>query len=259
MKESNFVIGVMDSGFGGLSVLEDLSNQIPAADFIYYGDLLNSPYGTKPAEVVRKYVKNIVNFFLKKGVNAVLLACNTATSVSVQYLREQHEIPIFGMEPAIKPAIQAHPNSQIAVLATSLTLREEKFENLGKTLNALDRIVPYNCDGLASLIDREDFSGARKFLEPIFEDITKKGIQDIVLGCTHYVLIKPIFKHWNPEIRLYDGNFGTVRHMKNILDIPQIERETKIEIYLNGGTEEDFEIAYRYLNSANKEETEYVR
>jgi glutamate racemase len=259
MNTNDFLIGVMDSGFGGLSILEEISSEIPGANFIYYGDLLNSPYGTKSASTVREYVQSIVRFFLGNGTKAILLACNTATSVSVQYLREEHEIPIFGMEPAIKPALIENPDSQIAVLATSLTLKEDKFESLGKTLGAKDKIVPYNCDGLASLIDREDFGEARKFLDPIFSDIASKGIKSIVLGCTHYVLIKPIFKNWNPDIKIYDGNKGTVNHIKNVLKVPEIERETKIEMYLNGGTEEDFEIAYRYLNSANREETNYVK
>ncbi|MCX7998176.1 MAG: glutamate racemase [Leptospiraceae bacterium] len=252
-------IGVMDSGFGGLSVLEDLSSYFPYSDILYYGDLLNSPYGTKSKRKVLEFVIEIVNFFLSHNVNAVLLACNTATSAAVEYLREKHEIPIFGMEPAIKPALIENPNEQIAVLATSLTLREEKFENLGKKLNALHRIVPYNCDGLASLIDKEDLESARKFIQPILEDALSRGIRAVVLGCTHYVLMKDIFRELAPQMKFYDGNRGTVRHIYNTLKPENTERDADLDIYLNGGTEKDFEIAFRYLKQSKKETSHYVK
>jgi glutamate racemase len=258
MKKDRFQIGVLDSGLGGLSVLEELMSEIPAADIIYYGDLLNSPYGTKSSDAVRHLVSEIVEYFLKLGVNSILMACNTATSVSAAFLREKHKIPIFGMEPAIKPALEENPKDQIAVLATSLTLREDKFESLGKLLGGQDRIVPYNCDGLAKLIDQGDMYAIGKFLDPILQDIQEKNIHNLVLGCTHYVLVKPIFYSFNSSFKIYDGNSGTVRHMKNTLSLPDEDRETKLELILNGGTEEDFEISYRYLNSANKE-NRYVR
>lgn len=251
-------IGVMDSGFGGLSILEDLSSYFPYSDILYYGDLLNSPYGNKPTQKVLELVIDIVNFFLSRNVNAILLACNTATSAAVGYLREQHEIPIFGMEPAIKPALLENPNEQVAVLATSLTLREEKFENLGKKLNATHRIVPYNCDGLATLIDKEDLISARKFIQPILKDIQEKRIHSVVLGCTHYVLIKDIFQELAPNVKFYDGNRGTVRHMYNTLKPQNTERDADLDIYLNGGTEKDFEIAFRYLKHSKKEIKQYV-
>ncbi len=252
-------IGVMDSGFGGLSILQNLSSYFPYSDILYYGDLLNSPYGNKPTKKVLELVIEIVNFFLSHNVNAILLACNTATSASVEYLREKHEIPIFGMEPAIKPALLENPNEQVAVLATSLTLREEKFENLGKKLNAIHRIVPYNCDGLASLIDKENFEKARNFIKPILQDIQLRGIHSVVLGCTHYVLIKEIFQQLAPNVKFYDGNQGTIRHMYNTLKPINMERDAELDIYLNSGTEKDYEIAFRYLKHSKREIKQYVK
>ncbi|MCB1177324.1 MAG: aspartate/glutamate racemase family protein, partial [Leptospiraceae bacterium] len=177
------------------------------------------------------------------------------------YLREKYTIPIFGMEPAIKPAIEENPNEQVAVLATSLTLREDKFETLGKLLGGQDKIVPYNCDGLATLIDKEKIGEAAGFLDPILEDIKSKKIKNIVLGCTHYILMKPIIYSFDSSFNLYDGNTGTVRHIKNSLNPENNEeiKESKLDLILNGGTEDDFEISYRYLNSANRESNKYVR
>jgi glutamate racemase len=224
-------LGVMDSGFGGLSILEELTSYFPYSDILYYGDLLNSPYGDKSKEQVLEFVIEIVNFFLSHNVQAILIACNTATSAAVDYLREKHEVPIFGMEPAIKPALLENPNEHIAVLATSLTLREEKFENLGKKLNAIHRIVPYNCDGLARLIDKREFDEIKKFILPILNDIELRGIHSVVLGCTHYVLVKKIFQEMKPNLKFYDGNLGTARHMFNLLKPSKEKRNAEVDIH----------------------------
>ncbi|MDX1961488.1 MAG: glutamate racemase [Leptospiraceae bacterium] len=258
MKKSRFVIGVMDSGMGGISVLNELATEVSSCDYIYFGDLANSPYGNKDREQVLKFVENSISFMTEKGANAVVLACNTATSAAVAHIRANHSFPIFGMEPAIKPAIEENPNEKVAVLATSLTLKEEKFSTLGKTLNAGEKLFPINCDGLATLVDREDIAGAREFLLPIFENLEKEQIQTIVLGCTHYVLLKPIILEWNKNVKIYDGNTGTTRHVKSSLGVSSEDRESRIDIFLNGGTEYDLEIATRYLNLNPKEER-YVK
>lgn len=131
MGQSRLKIGVLDSGLGGLSVLPGLSSAF-SSELFYYGDLANSPFGPKPTEVVLALTDTICKFLIEKqGVESILIACNTATSASVEFLREKYHIPIFGMEPAIKPAVRDNPK-KVALLATSLTLREAKFDRLKK-------------------------------------------------------------------------------------------------------------------------------
>jgi glutamate racemase len=252
-------IGVMDSGFGGLSVLNELTKQIPNADYFYYGDLKNSPYGSKEPDQVYNFCEEICDFFLSKEVNGIVIACNTATSVAIEKLRKKLSIPIFGMEPAIKPAVLENPNENIAVLATPLTLNEKKFLDLEKKLQAETNLKLFSCDGLASLIDKRDTVALDEYLEPIFNTLDSESIKTIVLGCTHYVHIKNLFFKKNPNYKIYDGNEGTVRQVaRNLISIP-MDRESKLDIFLNGGSESDFETAYFYLNQTNQSEQDYVK
>jgi glutamate racemase len=163
------------------------------------------------------------------------------------------------MEPAIKPAVLENKNEKVAVFATSLTLKEEKFNRLEKSLHARHVIEQINCDGLANLIDRDDIPSCIEYLDPILKELRENNINNFVLGCTHYLLIRPLFYKYNDNIKIYDGNQGTIRHIISSLSIPEVERESRIELFLNGGTDDDFQIAYRYLNANPREDRKYVK
>lgn len=263
MNSSNKIkkIGVMDSGFGGLSVLSELVREYPQADYIYYGDLINSPYGDKSRDTVVHLTDEIVKYFIQESADAILLACNTATSAAAVELRSRYSIPIFGMEPAIKPAILENPKKHVAVFATSLTLKEEKFSRLEKSLQAGNVLHPINCDGLSTLIDKENISGCIEFLNPILKDLKEREVHIFVLGCTHYLLIRPLFSYYDGNLIIYDGNSGTIRHIGQSMNLGEgdVERQSRIELVLNGASEKEFEIAYRYLMANPREETRYVR
>jgi glutamate racemase len=134
------------------------------------------------------------------------------------------------------------------VFATSLTLSEEKFSELSRALSGEDRIYPVVCDGLAKLIDKEDLKGAENFIRPLLENIKSQEIKSIVLGCTHYSLIKPLFYKIYPGVKIFDGNSGTARHIHRQISPHDDGKDCKLDLFLNGGTDEDFQIAYRYLN-----------
>ncbi|MBE7413062.1 MAG: glutamate racemase [Leptospiraceae bacterium] len=241
-------IGVFDSGMGGISVLREMNQNLKGIDFFYYGDIANSPYGNKSKEEITKLTKTACEYFLEKKVDAILLACNTATSASAKILREEFSIPIFGMEPALKPALMENPGQKIAVLATQFTISEDKFLELEKNLNAVGRLSVFSCEGLASLVDQKNFEKSKAFLEPILEKVRQEKIQAIVLGCTHYVLLKKIFHSLYPNVRLYDGNKGTYTHVQKSLNL-QIGHSTKnhINLFLNGGSDYDYSTANYYL------------
>lgn len=123
-------VGFFDSGIGGLTVLYDSLRLLPELEYLYYADIENVPYGTKSKELVKEYIFTAVDFIIKQGVDALLLACNTATSIAVRELRSKYQIPIIGMEPAVKPAIRNTKEKRVLVLATPLTLKEDKYEDL---------------------------------------------------------------------------------------------------------------------------------
>ena len=132
MKEP---IAVFDSGVGGISVLKELVRQMPNEDFLFFGDSANAPYGTKPTEEVRRLTIEATQRFMEAGAKGVTIACNTATSAAVRTLRQMYpDFPIVGIEPALKPAVEHCPGEKVLVLATPVTIREEKFHRLFESL-----------------------------------------------------------------------------------------------------------------------------
>lgn len=214
-------IGFFDSGIGGITVLHDALKIMPHEDYIYYADTLNVPYGPKPKSQVKQYVFDAVDFIVKQGVKAVVIACNTATSVAIEELRIKYDIPIIGMEPAVKPAVENNViNRRVLVTATELTLREEKLQNLVNRVDS-DHIVDFlPLPGLVQFAERFEFS-EEAVLPYLREQLARFDLtqyKTIVLGCTHFPLFKDMFKQLLPAgIDIIDGNMGTVKNLRRIL------------------------------------------
>ena len=236
-------IGIFDSGMGGLSVLKQIDQDYENIHFIYYGDLANSPYGQKSREDVTGFSVQAVSFLAAKNVDAVIIACNTATSASIEEIRARFSFPVIGMEPAIKLAAEKHPGEMIAVLATSLTLKEDKYLHLREKLNLEEHVLPVPCDGLASLIDKPDLDSARDFLSDKMRNVRETGIA--VLGCTHYVFLKDYIRGMNYTV--YDGNEGTARRAASLLGLSRGSGKNTIELYFNSNDEKCHETAKGYL------------
>ena len=137
MNQKRDPIGVLDSGVGGISTLREMVRELPDERFIYYGDMANAPYGTKSTEEVIGCVRNVVDKLTEQHIKALVIACNTATGAAAAVLREELTIPVVGMEPALKPAARMRKNGSVLVLATPLTLHQEKFENLSDAYSHL--------------------------------------------------------------------------------------------------------------------------
>ncbi len=244
----------MDSGMGGLSVLKELLKQNAGLEIVYYGDLKNSPYGEKNASEVLELVRSVCNFLQKENVNAILLACNTATSAAAQTLRKEFSIPIFGMEPAIKPAILQNPGKKVALLATPVTQREEKLQRLKSELKAEELVLSISCPGLAGLVDQGDFDKAEKYLRPILTNLQEQDVENLVLGCTHYVFLKQIILKNFPNVKIYDGNSGTIKHLLNSLQVPRVilngsqNNRSIYKLILNSEKEFHFRLASELLS-----------
>lgn len=211
-------IGVFDSGIGGISVLRNLRAALPGEDFIYYGDDANAPYGTKPEEEILRLAENDVKFLTDFGVKAIVIACNTATSAAAKTLRERMTLPIIGMEPALKPASAMRKNGVVAVLATPATLRQQKFQALMEKYGEHAISVP--CAGLMEFVERGEIEGEKLdgFLEETFKPYRDTEIDAAVLGCTHYVFLKDAIACALPGVPLVDGNEGTARQLKRVLE-----------------------------------------
>ncbi len=212
------MIGIFDSGMGGLTVLKDAHELLPNEDFIYFGDSKNAPYGVKTKNEVIKLSDNICQMFIEKyNVKAIVIACNTATSAAVNILRKKYDIPIIGMEPAIKPAIVDNGGGKIIVMATEMTLKERKFNNLIKKFRD-NNIIKVPCSELVDVIEDGNFEkkNLNRIIEECLNDI--ENIESIVLGCTHFIFIKNLLnKKFKNKIKIFDGNIGTIKNLKRIL------------------------------------------
>lgn len=217
----NAVTLMIDSGVGGLSVLSLAHQRLPEEDFIFYADAANAPYGDKTPGEIRELLHNILHEHEDRQVKAILLACNTATSAAAKLLRAELDIPVIGMEPALKPAV-LNSDGQIIVMATRLTIREEKFRDLLSRYGAGRDIVPLACPGLMQLVEEGPLSeNTEKYIREMLEPYSGT-MAAIVLGCTHYVFLRPLLEKNYPHVRLFDGNDGVVRHLKTVLDEKKI-------------------------------------
>ncbi len=210
-------VGVFDSGVGGISTLGALRRELPGERFIYYGDTLHAPYGTKTAREVFACADAVFTHLLGRGCKAVVIACNTATSAAAAQLRAARpDFPILGMEPALKPAAILRHGGRILVLATPTTLRLDKFRRLMARWG--DGAVPVPCPGLMELVEGEDADGARAYLREILRAHGGETLDAIVLGCTHYSFLKPALRELlPPETAVLDGNAGTARQLRRVL------------------------------------------
>ena len=224
MHYDNRPIGVFDSGVGGLTVLKTLAQLLPNESFVYFGDSLHAPYGEKSRQEILMLSKKAVKNLLKKDVKALVLACNTATSTTkAELMRLYPNIPIFGIEPALKPAVK-DKHEHILVLATPLTLKLEKFQKFQYQLNqdkeqATIHVLP--CPGLANAIEKDAIATGRRetdlFLEELLKPYRGIPVDAVVLGCTHYPLIKDSIQKYFNEPEFYDGYTGLGRHLKTTL------------------------------------------
>ncbi len=207
---------MIDSGVGGLSVLALARKKMPDENFLFFADAGNAPYGDKQPYEIVDILHTILDKHSEIPVKAILLACNTATSAAAAGLRAELTIPVIGMEPALKPAVM-NTEGQVIVLATQLTIREEKFRKLLAQYGEGRNIVPLPCPGLMEIVEKDpkgiEAEGfLRKTLEP-YQDTADA----VVLGCTHYVFLRPLVEKIFPKLRIFDGNEGVVRHLNDVL------------------------------------------
>lgn len=249
MNQKRDPIGVLDSGVGGISTLREMVRELPDERFIYYGDMANAPYGTKSTEEVIDCVRTVVDKLTEQHIKALVIACNTATGAAAAVLREELSIPVVGMEPALKPAARMRKNGSVLVLATPLTLHQEKFENLMKQYG--EGAVKVPCPGLMELVEADDREGALQYLKELFARYPAEKVDAVVLGCTHYVFLRDMIRELLPDrIAITDGNAGTARQLRRVLDRESLlndEGPGSVELQTSGG-EKEIELMEKLLN-----------
>lgn len=244
-------IAFFDSGIGGLTVLNEAMKVLPHESFVYYADSDNVPYGIKSKNEVSDLVHNAVQFLAQFDLKALVVACNTATSVVINELRSKYKFPIVGMEPAVKPAAHNFKKG-ILVCATDRTLKEEKLNNLITELNAEDRVEKLSLQHLVDFAENFDFfnPSLENYILNQFKSINWDNFDSLVLGCTHFLYFEDILKAVLPKhVSLINGNRGTVLRLQSLI----VENDSLLDSnhYFVSGIEKNslyFDHYLRFLN-----------
>ena len=215
------LIGVFDSGVGGLSILDEALRQLPEHDYIYLADSANAPYGEKSSQWIAERSLVLCKYLASKGCDAIVVACNTATAQAIQHIRAELAIPVIGVEPGIKPAAMQSQNGIVGVLATEATLNSDKFNALLATLPSDCRFIKQSGAGLVPLIEagKANSSETLELLEQHLEPILNAGADTLVLGCTHYPFLKKaIHQLLGQHITLVDTSHAVVKQLGRQLE-----------------------------------------
>jgi glutamate racemase len=231
---NNSPIGVYDSGFGGLSVWREIHRRLPEESLLYLGDGKNCPYGGRSREEITAFAREAVERLVSEGVKMVVVGCNTATTAAVDALRaEWPDIPIVGLEPAVKPACLSSKTRRIAVLATAHSLQSDMFLNTARRYAADVEVLKVEGRGFVELVEasEEDSPKAEKLVKEVIEPLLDKGIDRIVLGCTHYPFLVPQIERViaGRDIEIVDSGEAVARRVEWLLERYELfaEREHK--------------------------------
>ena len=236
------MIGVFDSGVGGLSVLKAIREQQAALDFIYIADSGHAPYGERSTEFIEARATRITATLLDAGARAIVIACNTATAVAVQKLRAAVPVPIIAMEPAIKPAVAHTRSGVVAVLATQRTLESAGVARLCREFGHGVKLLLKPCPGLVELVERGelDSPATRELLLSLIAPLLEQGVDTLVLGCTHYVFLAPTIRALvGPAVHIVESSAAVARQTLRCLEaqtLPLTGHGALRELFLTTGT-----------------------
>jgi glutamate racemase len=246
------LIGVFDSGVGGLSVLKALHQQLPGTDLLYVADSAHAPYGERSDEFITERTHRVASHLLSQGASLLVLACNTATAVAAASLRERWpDLPIVAVEPGIKPAVAISRNGRIGVMATPVTLRSDKFKRLAQAHGTGAEVHLQPCPGLAGQIEQGDASAPAllALIEKFTAPLRQAGVDTVVLGCTHYPFVaSQIQAALGPAVSLIDTADAVARQVERRLgEAASGMAEGRVRLQTTGDAERLAQIAQRWL------------
>lgn len=250
------MIGIFDSGVGGLSVFREIRKVLPEEKYVYFSDSAHCPYGEKSKEYIIERARSITRFLLDKGADIIVVACNTATAAAIAELRKEFPIRFIGMEPAVKPAVMSTKTGTVGVLATAGTLKADKYLNTREKWAEGVRIAEHVGQGFVELVEKGCTSGkeaegiVRASLKPLLDE----GADRIVLGCTHYPFlsdtISKVASELVPErhVEIIDPAPAVARHLYETMEMEGLIRKDGFSIELDSsGNPEQLENAYGKL------------
>lgn len=235
-------IGVFDSGIGGLSVWNELFRELPGESMVYVADSAHAPYGTKTRNYITGRSREITRFLLEKGCKLIVVACNTATGAAITTLRREFNIPFIGVEPAVKPAAMDSKTGHIGILATAQTFKGEHFKRSIRLYGHAVELHEKAGTGLVELIEdgMADSPETRELLIRYLAPMVDRGIDQLVLGCTHYPFLIPLIREILPAgVRIIDP-------------APAVARQTRKVLEVHGGMNKEFSVAgYRFYTTGD--------
>lgn len=215
------MIGIFDSGVGGLSVFREIRKLLPEERYIYYSDNAHCPYGEKSADYITDRAREITRFLIARGADIIVVACNTATAAAISSLRREFPVRFIGMEPAVKPAVKSTRTGVVGVLATSGTLKAEKYLSTRERFSDGVNIAEHIGQGFVELVERGCLTGeeAESKVEASLRPLLDEGADRIVLGCTHYPFLSDTISkiavrlYPDREIEIIDPAPAVARHL----------------------------------------------
>lgn len=215
---NNQPIGIFDSGIGGLSIWKCIRELLPFESTLYIADSANAPYGDKTRDEIIELSVKSTDKLLSLGAKIIVVACNTATTNAISHLRSNYDLPFVGIEPATKPAAIQTRSGKIGILATKGTLASELFLNTSKQYRGSVEIFETVGTGLVQIVESGDFEKARPLLQKYLEPMVNSGVDNIVLGCTHYPFLRQIIHEIIPqEIKLIDSGVAVAKRTQHLL------------------------------------------
>lgn len=249
-------IGIFDSGAGGLTILSDLRRELPYEHFIYFGDTANCPYGVRSEEEIIEFSLRACRFLVDQGVKLLVIACNTASQAALSALRAAYDLPIVGVVPAVKPAARITRNGRIGIAATNQAAQSRYLQHLIENFASDVQVYAAGCSELVLLVEHGKLAGpiVEETLHDVLQPLTEKGVDVIVLGCTHFPALRPaIEKVVGKDVQVIDSGAAIARRTHTILEAerilhPEAEQEQgTINIWCSGDAQDFSRIASAVL------------
>ena len=234
------MIGIFDSGVGGLSVFREIVRILPEEKYIYWSDNAHCPYGEKSRDYIIDRARAVTSFLIEQGADIIVVACNTATAAAISTLREEFPVPFIGMEPAVKPAAQATRSGVVGVLATAGTLKATKYMDTRAKWARDVKIVEHIGQGFVELVEKGNVSGpeAESIVEKSVRPLIEAGADTIVLGCTHYpFLAETIMKAAGTPVTLIDPAPAVAKHLMEVMQENGLIRKDGFSMSLHSSGE----------------------
>ena len=229
-SQRNRPIGIFDSGVGGLTVVKNVRKYLPNEDIIYFGDTARVPYGNKSRPTIVRFSREIMDFMMKKRVKMVVVACNTASSLSLALLKRDYPVPVIGViNPGVKEAIGVSRKKRIGIIGTSSTVSSGAYQKELEKYDRTCRVFTQSCPLFVPLVENRNFSDpfTRQIAEAYLEDMRRKRVDTLILGCTHYPLLKRVIGEVLTGVRLIDSSVVVAKDVKDMLAGKKLRADAK--------------------------------